>query len=91
MNKTDLIKEMAEKSNLSQKEAASALEAFMSTITDSLKNGISVVVPGFGSFSVKDRAARTGRNPQTGQTIQIAAARVPHFKAGSKLKEDVAH
>ena len=63
----------------------------MSTITDSLKNGISVVVPGFGSFSVKDRAARTGRNPQTGQTIQIAAARVPHFKAGSKLKEDVAH
>ena len=85
MNKTQLIDAMAEKSGLSKADSKKALEAFIGATTDSLKDGDRVALVGFGSFSVNERAARTGRNPKTGEAIQIAAKKVVKFKAGSEL------
>ncbi|HGJ5874881.1 MAG TPA: HU family DNA-binding protein [Arsenophonus apicola] len=89
MNKTELINKVSEKSGLGKKDAEKAVNAFTDTITESLKSGNSVQLVGFGSFQVKARAAREGRNPQTGKAIKIAATNVPSFKAGQKLKDAV--
>lgn len=89
MNKQELIDAVAESADLPKASATRALEAVIDSITDALKKGDSVSLVGFGSFTVKDRPARTGRNPQTGATINIAAARVPAFKAGKALKDSV--
>lgn len=87
MNKTQLIDELAAAADISKAAAGRALDAFTDTVTAALKDGDQVALVGFGTFSVRDRAARSGRNPQTGQTIQIAAAKVPAFKAGKGLKD----
>lgn len=87
MNKTQLVDQLAEKADISKAAAGRALDAFTDTVTAALKDGDQVALVGFGTFSVRDRAARSGRNPQTGQTIQIAAAKVPAFKAGKALKD----
>jgi DNA-binding protein HU-beta len=87
MNKQELIAAIAEQADLSKASAGNALNAITDTITAALAKGDAVTFVGFGTFSVKDRAARTGRNPQTGATIQIAAAKVPGFKAGKALKD----
>ena len=89
MNKQELIENIAESADITKAAAGRALDVVVDSITDSLKNGDSVVLVGFGTFSVRQRAARTGRNPQTGEQIQIAAARVPAFKAGKALKNAV--
>jgi DNA-binding protein HU-beta len=89
MNKTDLIIAIAEHANLSKADAGRSLDALIKTIETTLKAGDSVALVGFGTFEVKARAARTGRNPQTGQEITIAAANVPSFKAGKGLKDAV--
>ena len=81
MNKSSLITAIAEAANLTKADAARALDATTTAITDALARGDSVAITGFGSFLVRDRAARTGRNPQTGATIQISASKVPAFKA----------
>ncbi len=86
MNKQELVSAMAEKANLTKKDAEAALAAFVSSVEDALKKGDKVQLVGFGSFEVRERAARTGRNPQTGAEMKIAAAKVPTFKAGSGLK-----
>ena len=85
--KADIVDSVAEKADLSKKQAADALDAVVSTITGHLKNGERVQVPGFGSFTVSHRKARTGRNPATGEPIQIAASNVAKFRAGKELKE----
>ena len=87
MNKSQLIDSMASKADISKAAATRALEAFESSVTDALKSGDSVSLVGFGTFSVRERAARDGRNPQTGETIKIAAAKVPAFKPGKVLKD----
>ena len=87
MNKSQLIEKIAEGSDISKASAGRALDSFIEVITDSLKQGDPVTLVGFGTFATKDRAARSGRNPQTGETIQIAAAKVPGFKAGKSLKD----
>ena len=89
MNKSELIDAIAESADISKAAAGRALDAVISSITGALKNGKQVVLVGFGTFSVKERAARTGRNPQTGEPIEIAAARIPGFKAGKALKDAV--
>lgn len=89
MNKQELIENIAASAEITKAAAGRALDSMIDSITGSLKNGDSVVLVGFGTFSVRDRAARIGRNPQTGEEIQIAAARVPAFKAGKALKEAV--
>jgi DNA-binding protein HU-beta len=89
VNKSELIDAIAEAADLPKASAAKALEAVINTVSNSLKGGEQVVLVGFGTFSVKDRPARTGRNPQTGQPIEIAAARIPNFKAGKALKDAV--
>lgn len=89
VNKSELIDAIAESADLSKASATRALDAAIDTITGSLKSGDQVVLVGFGTFSVKDRAARTGRNPQTGAPIEIAAAKIPSFKAGKALKDAV--
>jgi len=89
MNKQQLISSIAEQADLSKAAAGNALNAVTDAITAALAKGDSVTFVGFGTFSVKDRAARSGRNPQTGATIQIAAAKVPGFKAGKALKDAV--
>nr|WP_254722193.1 HU family DNA-binding protein [Gilvimarinus xylanilyticus] len=89
VNKTELIEAIAASADISKAAAGRALDAVVDGITDSLKKGDQVVLVGFGTFSVKERAARTGRNPQTGAEIQIAAANVPSFKAGKALKDAV--
>ena len=89
MNKQDLIEVMASSANISKNAAERALNAFTDAVTDTLAGGNDVVLVGFGSFTTSKRAARTGRNPQTGEAIQIAAATVARFKAGKKLKEAV--
>jgi len=89
VNKTELIEAIAESADLPKAAATRALDAVIDNITGTLKKGEQVVLVGFGTFSVKDRAARTGRNPQTGAEIQIPAARVPSFKAGKALKDAV--
>lgn len=89
MNKSELIASIATGADISKADAERALNATISTITSELANGSEVALVGFGTFKVNDRAARTGRNPQTGETIQIAAANIPSFKAGKALKDAV--
>lgn len=89
MNKAELISKIAEKANLSKKEAAAALAALTATITDTLKDGDSVTLVGFGTFEVRKRGARTGKNPRTGEAIEIPEAKIPAFKAGKALKDAV--
>lgn len=89
MNKSELVEAIASGSGVTKADANRVLDTFMLTVTDALKSGDQVVLPGFGSFSTGNRSARTGRNPQTGQTIQIKASRVAKFKAGKSLKEAV--
>ncbi|WP_115718298.1 nucleoid-associated protein HU-beta [Gallaecimonas mangrovi] len=89
MNKSQLIDKIAAGADISKAAAARALDAFTDAVTESLKEGDSVALVGFGTFSVRERAARSGRNPQTGATINIAAAKIPSFKAGKALKDSV--
>ena len=89
MNKAELIEEMAEAANLSKVDAKKALEALTSAATKALKKGDKVALIGFGTWSISKRAARTGRNPQTGATIKIAAKKVVKFKAGTALSSTV--
>ena len=89
MNKSELIEAIASGSGVTKADASRVLDTFMITVTDALKSGDQVVLPGFGSFSTGNRSARTGRNPQTGAAIQIKASRVAKFKAGKNLKEAV--
>ena len=89
MNKTELIKNVAQTAEISQKEATVVLQTVVESITNSLAAGEKVQLIGFGTFEVRERAARTGRNPQTGEEMQIAASKVPAFKAGKELKEAV--
>ncbi|CZF80122.1 transcriptional regulator HU subunit alpha [Grimontia sp. AD028] len=89
MNKSQLIDKIAENADLSKASAGRALDALIEAVSDSLKDGDQVALVGFGTFSVRERSARTGRNPQTGAEIKIAAAKVPGFKAGKALKDAV--
>ncbi len=89
MNKSELINSVAESTELSKKDATSAVEAVFATIQTTLGEGEKVQVIGFGTFEVRERAARKGRNPQTGKEIDIAASKVPAFKAGKALKDAV--
>lgn len=89
MNKSELVKSIADKSGLAQDQATLALNGLTDTIRDTLAKGEEVALVGFGTFSVKERAARTGRNPATGETIQIPAKKAPVFKAGKALKAAV--
>lgn len=87
MNKAELVTSVATKSGLSKKDAEKAIDATIETVEEALGKGDKVTLVGFGTFEVRDRAARKGRNPQTGEEIEIAAARVPSFKAGKSLKD----
>ena len=89
MNKTELVAAMAEQTNLSKKDAEAALKAFIDVVSEELKKGEKVQLVGFGTFEVSERAAREGRNPQTGKTMTIAACKAPKFKAGKALKDMV--
>ncbi|PLX85303.1 MAG: DNA-binding protein HU [Desulfuromonas sp.] len=89
MTKADLVNAIAEKAGLTKADAEKALKAVTDTIEEALKAGEKVSLVGFGTFSVGDRAAREGQNPQTGEKIKIAAAKVPKFKAGKALKDAV--
>ncbi|WP_145525710.1 nucleoid-associated protein HU-beta [Yersinia vastinensis] len=89
MNKSQLIDKIAAGADISKAAAGRALDAIISSVTDTLKEGDEVALVGFGSFTVRERAARTGRNPQTGKEISIPAAKVPGFKAGKGLKDAV--
>ena len=89
MSKQELVNYVAESTGLSKKDAEAALSSFVDGVKSSLKKGDSVTLVGFGTFSVSHRGARTGRNPQTGATLQIPARKVPVFKAGKGLKETV--
>ena len=87
MNKTELVAAMAEQTNLSKKDAEAALKAFIDVVSEELKKGEKVQLVGFGTFEVSERAAREGRNPQTGETMEIKASKTPKFKAGKALKD----
>ena len=89
MNKSDLVDAVASKADMSKAEAGRAVDAVLGSVGDALGSGDSVSLVGFGTFSVRHRAARMGRNPQTGATMQIAASKVPGFKAGKALKDKV--
>ncbi|MDZ4263664.1 MAG: HU family DNA-binding protein [Pseudomonadota bacterium] len=89
MNKAELIEAVAERTDMTKADAGRAVDAVVSAITESLKQQNDVALVGFGTFTVRERAARNGRNPQTGATISIAAAKVPAFKAGKALKDAV--
>ena len=89
MTKPELITKIAEKSNLSKKDAAVALAALASTITETLTAGDKLSIPNLGTFEVKQHAARTGHNPRTGETVEIAAKKVPAFKPAKALKEAI--
>lgn len=89
MNKTELIDAVAEAADLTKAEASRAVDAVIASVTKALKGGDAVTLVGFGTFQVRDRAARTGRNPKTGDTIKIAASKNPSFKAGKALKDAV--
>ncbi|MGF7535731.1 HU family DNA-binding protein [Bacillus mexicanus] len=89
MNKTDLINAVSESAELSKKDATKAVDSVFDTISDALKNGDKIQLIGFGNFEVRERAARKGRNPQTGEEIEIAASKVPAFKPGKALKDAV--
>jgi DNA-binding protein HU-beta len=89
MNKTELIKQVAETSELTQKDASRAVDVVFETVMEALKNGDNVQLIGFGNFEVRERAARKGRNPQTGEEIEIQGGKVPAFKPGKALKDAV--
>ena len=89
MNKTEFISAIAEKAELSKKDAEKALKAFTDVVEEELKKGEKIQLVGFGTFEVSERAAREGRNPQTGETMKIAASKAPKFKAGKALKDMV--
>ena len=89
MTKTELVAAIAEQADLSKKDAEAALKAFTDVVSKSLKKGEKIQLVGFGTFEVSKRSARTGRNPQTGKTMKIAASKAPKFKAGKALKDAV--
>ena len=89
MNKTELVAALAEKAEVSKKDAELVLHAFTDTVTEELAKGEKIQLVGFGTFEVSERAARTGRNPQTGKTMKIKASKAPKFKAGKALKDAV--
>lgn len=89
MNKTELIQAVTEKADVSKKEATKIVEATFESITEALQNGEKIQLIGFGTFEVRERAERTGRNPQSGKEIKIPAAKIPAFKAGKALKDAV--
>ena len=89
MNKTELIAAIAERAEISKKDSEKAVKAFIDVVTDELKKEHKVQLVGFGTFEVSKRAAREGRNPQTGKTMEIAACKAPKFKAGKALKDAV--
>ncbi|MDE6209371.1 MAG: HU family DNA-binding protein [Lachnospiraceae bacterium] len=89
MNKSELVAAMAAKTELSKKDSEKALKAFIEVVTEQLKKGDKVQLVGFGTFEVAKRAAREGRNPQTGKAMKIAASKAPKFKAGKALKDEV--
>lgn len=90
MNKTELIEIISQEAGISKSEATKSLDAYVGAITKVLRDGDQVAIPGFGTFCVSNRAARTGRNPRTGDPIEIPASRVPKFKPGKGLKEAIA-
>ena len=87
MNRQDLVDSIAAKANISKKDADAALKGFMESVQDALKNGDKVALVGFGTFEVAERAARDGKNPQTGEIIKIKASKAPKFKAGKAFKD----
>ena len=89
MTKPELIAKIAEKTNLNKKDAAAALDALTGTITETLKAEGKLAIPSLGTFEIKERAARTGRNPQTGEKVEISAKKIPAFKAAKALKDAV--
>jgi DNA-binding protein HU-beta len=89
MNKSELIDAIADHADLTKADAGKALDGLLHAVTEALKSGDSVALVGFGTFAVKDRAERKGRNPQTGEEITIKAAKIPSFKAGKSLKDAV--
>jgi DNA-binding protein HU-beta len=89
MNKADLVSAVAEKTDLSKKDVAKAVDAVFETIAEALRNGEKVQLVGFGNFEIRERSARKGRNPQTGEEIDIPASRVPAFKPGKALREGI--
>lgn len=89
MNKTELVAAVAEQAEISKKDAEKALKAFVDVVTEEMKKGEKVQLVGFGTFEVSERAAREGRNPQTGKTMKIEACKAPKFKAGKALKDAV--
>ena len=89
MNKTELVAAIAEKTQLTKKDSEMALKAFVNVVSEELKKGEKIQLVGFGTFEVSDRAARTGKNPQTGNAIDIPASKAPKFKAGKALKETI--
>lgn len=89
MNKSELVAAMAEKTELSKKDAEKALKALVDVVTEELTKGEKIQLVGFGTFDIAERAAREGRNPQTGETMTIAASKAPRFKAGKALKDAV--
>lgn len=89
MNKTEFIAAVAEKAEISKKDSEKALKAFVDVVTEQLKAGDKVQLVGFGTFEVSERAAREGRNPQTGKTMTISACKAPKFKAGKALKDAI--
>lgn len=90
MKKTELVAAVAAKANLSKKDAEAAVAAFTASVEEALKAGEKVQLVGFGTFEVRERGARQGRNPQTGAVVEIAAAKIPAFKAGKALKDAIA-
>jgi DNA-binding protein HU-beta len=89
MNKSELVVAMAEKAGMPRKEAETMLNAFIESVTEALKSGDKVQLTGFGAFEVKERAARKGHNPATGEEIDIPASKAPVFKAGKALKDEI--
>lgn len=89
MNKSELIEVVAQSADISKAAASRAIDAFVASVTDALKEGDQVTLVGFGTFTVRERAARTGRNPRTGESITIPASKAPGFKAGKALKDAV--
>ncbi|MBM7866402.1 integration host factor subunit alpha [Heliobacterium gestii] len=89
MNKTELVSAVAEKAQLTKKDAEKAVNAFFTAVEEALKAGDKVQLVGFGTFEIRERKARTGRNPQTGETITIEASKTPAFKAGKALRDAV--
>ena len=90
MTKAEFVGKLAEKAGLTKADAEKAVNAFLETVTETMKSGDKVAFAGFGSFEVTERAAREGRNPQTGEAMQIKASKAPKFKAGKGLKDAVA-